>query len=178
MAISNVNQWTGFKWIVFYTHPRAEKQAQQNLARAGIECYLPLVRERHQWSDRMQWVECPLIPSYIFARISDRELARVKAMQSIAFPVTQGKSSRVAEMSEQQMADFRQLVEHAQHVRVIEAGVFRKGTTVEVLSGDFKGLQGRLVSQEGENFFGVELEGVSLAVVTTIDAKLLKVIES
>ena len=39
------------------------------LALRGVECFLPLSRERHRWSDRIQLVEAPLFATYLFVRL-------------------------------------------------------------------------------------------------------------
>ena len=56
-------------WIAVRSKPRAEKVALQQLEKNGIEAYLPLVRQKRKWSDRMKWVELPLLSSYLFVRI-------------------------------------------------------------------------------------------------------------
>ena len=46
------------------------KVAREALASLGIECYLPLVRERREWSDRTKEVETPLLPGFVFVRVT------------------------------------------------------------------------------------------------------------
>ena len=55
------------KWIAVYTKPRHEKAVLSQFEEKGIESYLPLIRQKHRWSDRMKWVEIPIFKSYIFA---------------------------------------------------------------------------------------------------------------
>jgi transcription antitermination factor NusG len=61
------------QWYIWYTQPRAEKQLQKRLAGEGIEVFLPLRKELHQWSDRKKWVEVPLFRGYLFTKISMRK---------------------------------------------------------------------------------------------------------
>ena len=63
------------QWVALYTNSRAEKKTAQTLQTAGFEVYLPLQHTRRQWSDRWKSVEVPLINSYVFAKIRDKDVA-------------------------------------------------------------------------------------------------------
>ena len=60
-------------WYAAYTKSRTEKKILARLLAAGFEAYLPIRRKRHQWSDRLKWVEEPLIKSYIFIRVNEKD---------------------------------------------------------------------------------------------------------
>lgn len=62
-----------YKWYALYTRSRAEKRVYRDLVEAGIEAYLPLLKTIRQWSDRKKKVEEPLIRSYVFVKVSERE---------------------------------------------------------------------------------------------------------
>src|ERR1035437_5465584 len=64
-------------WFVVWTESRAEKKVDGRLAALGLEHWLPLVTERHRWSDRWREVEVPLFPGYLFARTGVVEWNRV-----------------------------------------------------------------------------------------------------
>ena len=53
------------QWIAVRSKPRAEKVALKQLEKKGMQAYLPLVRQKRKWSDRMKWVELPLLPGYL-----------------------------------------------------------------------------------------------------------------
>ena len=57
------------QWIAIRSKPRSEKIVSNELNKKGIESFLPLLKKRQQWSDRKKWVQFPLFPSYLFARI-------------------------------------------------------------------------------------------------------------
>ena len=58
------------KWYVLYTKPRHEIKALERLAQNGFEVYCPMKTTLKQWSDRKKKVSEPLLPSYIFIKIS------------------------------------------------------------------------------------------------------------
>jgi transcription antitermination factor NusG len=63
-------------WYVVYTKPKWEKKVAEQLKKAGIVCYCPLITVVRQWSDRKKKVEVPLFNSYVFVQLpeSDRNL--------------------------------------------------------------------------------------------------------
>ena len=60
-------------WFAVYTKPRSEKKLRSLLEKFSIESYLPLLRVKKKWSDRIKIIENPLFTSYLFVRIKYRE---------------------------------------------------------------------------------------------------------
>ena len=56
-------------WIAVATHPNAEGRAVQNLKRQGYECYCPRTRVSRRHARRIQTVERPFFPGYLFVRL-------------------------------------------------------------------------------------------------------------
>ena len=174
----NPNKWPDKQWIALYTKPRAEKQVALKLTQAGLENYVPLLKERRRWSDRMKWVEVALIPSYVFCKILDKELHVARQVDGVVCPVTIGLSrSEVARIPDNQMDDFKTMVEYQKGLKVLSAGQFVKGAYVEVVAGDYMGLKGHVVSVDGNDMFGITLEGVSMTIAASIDMQFLNIID-
>src|SRR4051812_18862862 len=64
-------------WFVIRAESRAEKMVEKRLAARGLMPWLPVVMERHRWSDRWREVTCPLFPGYLFARATLADLNQV-----------------------------------------------------------------------------------------------------
>ena len=52
-------------WLVAYVQSNREKKTYDRLTALGIEAFLPLQEEVHQWSDRRKKVQKVIIPMYI-----------------------------------------------------------------------------------------------------------------
>jgi len=63
------------KWHVLYTKPRHEVKALKRLAQNGFEVYCPMKTTLKQWSDRKKKVSTPLLPSYIFIKVTEKKRA-------------------------------------------------------------------------------------------------------
>jgi transcriptional antiterminator RfaH len=55
-------------WFAVHCQPLAEQRAAANLRRQGYETYLPLYRRRRSHARRVELVERPLFPRYLFVR--------------------------------------------------------------------------------------------------------------
>jgi transcription antitermination factor NusG len=71
------------KWYAVYTKPRWEKKVFERLCSEQLEAYCPQNRVRKQWSDRMKWVEEPLFKSYVFVKVGEEEMTRVRMVNGV-----------------------------------------------------------------------------------------------
>jgi transcription antitermination factor NusG len=69
-------------WFAVQTRPRYEKKASAELQEKGINTFLPLFAETHQWSDRRRVVQMPLFPGYVFVRIVPSLNERVAVLRT------------------------------------------------------------------------------------------------
>ncbi len=56
-------------WFVVYTQPNAEARALANLRRQGYETYLPRYRRKRSYAPKIDVVERPLFPRYLFVAL-------------------------------------------------------------------------------------------------------------
>jgi len=59
-------------WYALYTKPRNEKKVAQLLQSLGVETYCPVVTTTKQWSDRKKKVTTPVLPSYVFVQVEEK----------------------------------------------------------------------------------------------------------
>jgi transcriptional antiterminator RfaH len=142
-------------WMVIYTKPRAEKKVEKRLIERGIEAYCPTYTRQKQWSDRKKKVELPLLPSYVFVRVS--ELERTQVLQdpgAMNFLFWQGKPAVVrtqeVEVLKSEMNDF--VIPEAQ-----------AGDYITIEQGAFKGQEGKVKHVSG-NSIVVVLESLNLTI--------------
>ena len=58
------------QWYVLCTKSNHEKQAEQNIRRLGVECFLPLLEQQRAIRHKIRTVVAPLFPGYLFVRIN------------------------------------------------------------------------------------------------------------
>lgn len=157
-------------WYACYTRSRAEKAALVELQETGIESYLPLVRTRRKWSDRMKWVDMPLLRSYIFVKVSGSDYTKVLSVNSLVRFVT--FENRAIAIPDRQIEAIKLLLNQGAELEVASER-FSQGEKIVVQAGPFLGLQGELVEYRGKNKVLIRLGKLSESILVTIPVELL-----
>ena len=160
-----------YNWYAAYTNPRAEKKINERLQKKKIEVYLPLQKKLHQWKDRKKWVEQPLINSYIFVKVSEKEYYDVLNTPGIVRYIT--FSGKAAPIPEWQINALKQLLD-SNHNFEITTEEFQKGDLVKIMSGALSGVQGKLVSFKNEKKVLIRIENISHSLLVDIPLSQLK----
>src|ERR1051325_3037868 len=85
-------------WFVIWAESRAEKKVAKRMDELGFSAWLPIVKERHRWSDRWREVELPLFPGYLFARATIADWHRILRTPGVLTVITeQGKPAVLAD---------------------------------------------------------------------------------
>lgn len=150
-------------WYALYTKSRAEKKVLQAINELGIEAYLPLKTEWKQWSDRKKQVETPLIASYIFVRVDQREYYQVLNIPgAIRYIFFEGKAAAIPDW---QIKSLQQTLASRLEFTVV-ATPFRKGDRIAITEGPLCGFKGEVIdpSKPKELLVRIEHIGYSLLV--------------
>lgn len=162
-------------WYAVYIKSRAEKKAQTELQQKEIESFLPLQRRLRQWSDRKKWVEMPLIPGYLFVRISRKEYDSV--IQS-SFVVSYVRFEGAADIIPDNQIEYLQLMLKQDNLEIeITPEVFEPGQTIEIIAGPLIGMHGKLVRINGKNKVAMELEQLGYSAIIEILTEDIKILE-
>lgn len=64
-------------WFILYTKPQQELKVAERLEKLGIESYCPYTEEIRQWSDRKKKIVVPLLKSYVFVNLQEKDRSKV-----------------------------------------------------------------------------------------------------
>lgn len=81
-----------YPWYALWVRSRHEKTAADILGGKGFETFLPVYRSRRRWSDRIQELDLPLIPGYVFCRFDVKHRLPVLTTPSVVQIVGSGKT--------------------------------------------------------------------------------------
>lgn len=70
-------------WYTVYTKPRWEKKVHRLMEEQGLHSYCPLNKVRRRWSDRYKIVDEPLFTSYVFVRVPETLMERVRRVNGV-----------------------------------------------------------------------------------------------
>ena len=160
------------QWVALYTSPRSEKRVESRLKTLGYEAYLPLQRILHQWSDRWKSVEMPLFPSYLFVKMRITDVAPVRALEGVSYIVSWHHQPAI--IPDSQVEAIRRLMEAEAKVNVVNNSELKKGKNVRIIDGQFKGLEGMLISNCEDGNFSISISDLNVALIMTIEKDLLE----
>ena len=137
-------------WLAAYVRLYHEKKTRDRLTAMGIESFLPVQEEIHQWSDRRKKIERVVIPMMIFVHVDPAERAEVLTLSSVSrYMVLRGQSTP-AVIPDEQMERFRFML-------------LAPGEQVRVIKGPLAGLEGELVTIDGKSKVAVRLDMLGCA---------------
>jgi transcription antitermination factor NusG len=169
--MTNKDQATEEKWYAVYTHPRAEKQVYQRLEETGVDAYLPMQKTIRQWSDRRKLVEKPLLSSYVFVKVIQKNFPLVyRTYGVVKFVSFEGQPVAIPQ---KQIDTLRLLIDSNADIEV-SSEKFEKGDNVEVVSGALAGLTGELIKIGTRNRFVVRIDKLDQNLILKIPRAFLK----
>ncbi|MBK9308266.1 MAG: UpxY family transcription antiterminator [Nitrospira sp.] len=152
-------------WYAIQTHSRHEKPVRDRLMAGGIEPFLPLSKQRRQWSDRKVWTTVPLFHGYCFARFSLSDSLVVLKTPGVARIVGVSKPEPIQEeeiTALQQVSSANRMMEPCDYL--IE------GKWVEVVQGPLTGLRGQLIRRTKHHGLVIRASLIQQAALVYIEA--------
>lgn len=132
-------------WFALYTKPRNEKKVADNLALLGIEVYCPMVSIVKQWSDRKKTTQQPLLNSYVFVKLDEKDRARVFDVSGVVrYLFWLGKPAIVKEY---EILAIKEMLQE-KYKEITVTGI-QPGSKITLQEGAFKGQIATFKEQKG-----------------------------
>ena len=154
------------RWYVVNTHPHQEGRADANLRRQGFESWLPKLGKTRRHARRVEQVQVPLFPGYLFVRLSPR-LQHWRSINS-TFGVRHllCTHDQPAPISDSFVEALQQTMGEDGLV-AMPKGAFRVGDKVRLITGPFADMVATLIrAADGErvaillNVLGREVQAI------------------
>ena len=147
-------------WYALYTKPRNEKKVATQLASIGFEVFCPLVSVVKQWSDRKKTILQPLLNSYVFVRLDEKDRAKVFQVSGVVrFLFWLGKPAIVRDY---EIEAIQELLQES-YKEVVVTGIL-PGSKLTLTEGVFKGQSATYVEQRGNKTILV-LDGLGMTLI-------------
>lgn len=161
------------QWYAVQTRSRFEKIVQAELSAKGIENYLPLSRELHQWKDRKKAVDVPLFPGYVFARIVDIPSDRLRVLQTNGAAWILGDGAAITPVPDSEIEAVQRLVQSRDYSTY---PFVREGMRVRVDRGPLCGTEGFVIRTKNSTRLVVSIQLLARSIAAEIDLSDLKVL--
>ena len=163
---------TDHNWYALYTNPRFEKKAHERLLLNDYESFLPLITTIRQWSDRKKKVQVPLIPGYIFVKIDKNKLINVLPIPGVINVLKH--LGKPAVIQDYEIENLKILLEDSSKFNIIEESNLRKGDSIIVEKGIFKGLIAECIKLNGKHRVIVRIQGIENIIEVNISLSYVK----
>lgn len=154
-------------WYAVHTRSRHEKRIELSLRQAGVDSFLPLIREVHRWSDRRQEVRLPLFPCYLFVHVVPGTAARLTVLKTPGVLNFVGTGGRETAIPDQEIEQVRAVV--TQQGAFFPCPYLKTGQKVRIRGGALDGVEGVLNSHKGASMLVVSVELIQRSVSVVID---------
>lgn len=160
-------------WFVIWAESRAEKKVEQRMAAMGLSPWLPIVKERHRWSDRWREVEVPLFPGYLFAKAANAEWHQILRTPGVLTVVKEG--GKVALLTDGLVTSLRDAIERVGVVpeAVTERVDYAPGDEVIVQEGVLRGVRGIVRERRSRRQLVIWVAEIGRGVAFTIGSALV-----
>lgn len=129
-------------WVAALVHTNCEKEVATKLEKLGIENYVAIQTEEHQWSDRKKKIDRIVIPMVVFVRLAKNEEDEFRRlpfiMKFISYP---GSNELATPIPDNQIEQLRFLLEHSEYP-ITFCNNIEVGDTVRIVNGPLKGFIG------------------------------------
>ena len=153
------------RWYVALVRMHHEKKVSQRLSNMGIDSFVPVQQQIHQWSDRRKAVDTVLLPMMVFVHADQKERMEALSLSTVSrYMVLRGEHSP-AVIPDEQMARFRFMLDYSDEAISMNSSPLARGEQVRVIKGPLTGLVGELVTVEGKSKVAVRLTMLGCACV-------------
>lgn len=154
----------GEVWYAVHTRVHRERIVESRLRTQGLTAFVPFTTELHTWSDRRKTVEVPVFSSYVFVRavMNDSNRRKMLTVDGVAGLV--GNRGQGTPIPDSEIDAVHTLV--SRRICWTPYPFMKVGDRVRIHGGALDGIEGILLSSDGDNTLvvSVELLGRSLAV--------------
>jgi transcriptional antiterminator RfaH len=152
-------------WYVIYTKPRNEKKVADRLKHIGVDVYCPMFTMVKQWSDRKKKVEVPLLNSYVFVNLKEKDRELVFQVSGVVrYLFWLGKPAIVREEEIEALQDGLK-----ETITSFEVSAIKIGDMLPIPTGPFQGKEG-IIKQINKNSLQLILK--ELGVLITLSKEV------
>ena len=132
------DQWP---WFAIQARTSREKITKLFLENRGFDCFLPLAKASHRWSDRVKQFELPLFPGYLFCRMNPQD--RLPVLQAPGVIQIVGVGKMPLPVAEEEIEAIQ--LASASGLATMPWPYMQVGNVARIEGGPLRGLTGVIV---------------------------------
>ena len=160
-------EYDNLKWYAVRTYSFRERVVAQSFASKGICHYLPLISERHRWSDRIKTIQIPLFKNYVFVRVAPTQEDFWKVLGTCGVTRILGDERGPISISDKEIEDVERMLANRARLKVVCG--FQSGQPIRIKSGPLQGMEGSFVQMKGKDHLAVYLKILGQTVLAEVN---------
>lgn len=157
-SFPNMNETPVRKWYAAYVRLFHERKTAEKLSAMGIESFVPVREEIHQWSQRKKKVMRVLIPQMIFIHATPEERLEALSLSAISHYLVLRGEHTPAVIPDRQMQQFMFMVNYSEETVEMYNTPLQPGQAIQVIKGPLAGLEGEFIEMDGRSKVVVHLD--------------------
>ncbi len=154
-------------WYAVQTRARHERIVAHRLGERGMTTFLPTVTNVHRWSDRKKTVELPLFSCYLFVKLMPNHEERLRVLQVDSVLRFVGIRGVGIPIPDEQIDAVRTLL--SEHLPCCSYPFLKIGQRVRIRSGALDGLEGILLSQNGDRTLIISVDAIQRSLAVRVE---------
>jgi transcription antitermination factor NusG len=159
-------------WYTLVTRYRVEKKVAACLQSKGIETFLPVISERHHWTDRHKTICTPLFAGYVFARALLSPAAKLQILTTAGVMRLVSFGTEPLPVPAKQIEDLRTLLAHKLPCALHP--FLQVGRKVRIRGGSLDGIEG-ILAEKDKNLI-ISVDCIQRSVAVTIEGYELEMV--
>jgi transcription antitermination factor NusG len=158
---------TTAEWYAVHTYPRHEKVVAERIQQQGMTTFLPMLTEMHRWSDRKKVVQLPMFSCYVFVQLVPTNEQRLRVLETNGVISFVGSQRIGTAIPDDQIEAVRTLMVQRADCRTHP--FLKIGQRVKVRGGALDGMEGVLVSQNGDDSLVISVDAIQRSLAVRIN---------
>lgn len=149
-------------WYAVHVRSRAEKVIDYRLQVKGLTTFLPVVMEKHRWSDRQKMVEVPLFACYVFVRMAMNHANFLKVVNVDGVLSFVGGCGQGTPIPDSQIDAVRTVI--ARNLPLSSHPFAAIGDRVRIVGGALDGIEGIVLAHDRSDTLVLSVEALERSV--------------
>jgi transcription antitermination factor NusG len=158
------------RWYAIRVRNQHEDVVAKHLTFRELECFLPVYRENHQWSDRSKEIDVPLFAGYVFCRLNLASRLAVLSVPGVVHIVGTGKCP--TPIDEEEIAALQTAVRSG--FRAHPSPFLAVGQKVRIEQGPLCGLEGFLLGFRAQQRIVLSITLLQRSVAVEINGAMVR----
>jgi len=157
----------GTAWFAVQTAYKHEFRVLRDLAAKGFPAYLPLLRERRQWTDRTKVIEVPAFSGYLFLRHDSSLRSRSRVLDTLGVMRMLPDNHRPSPIGDEEIESLRRALDS--NLPCAKCELLPIGTRVRVKRGVLAGVEGQIARISNKSRLVIQIASISQAISVEVD---------